>query len=82
MQLSPRSSFGVYRKSSTTSSARRLGGSMSRPFVIAPLTWWEGDDCYDVYAWESEEAFKQLRRDAAWSGHGTGRRERPTGGYF
>ena len=59
MQLSPRSSFGVYRKSSTTSSARRLGGSMSRPFVIAPLTWWEGDDCYDVYAWESEEAFKQ-----------------------
>jgi hypothetical protein len=24
---------------------------------ISHLTWWEGEDCYNVDAWESEEAF-------------------------
>src|ERR1044072_9305219 len=24
---------------------------------IAHLTWWEGDDCHNVDAWESEDAF-------------------------
>jgi len=24
---------------------------------LAHLTWWEGDDCHNVDAWESEEAF-------------------------
>ena len=24
---------------------------------IANLTWWEGDDCHNVDAWESEDAF-------------------------
>jgi len=30
---------------------------------ITHLTWWEGDDCHNVDAWESEEAFNAFGQD-------------------
>ena len=27
---------------------------------IVHMTWWEGDDCHNVDAWESEDAFAQF----------------------
>jgi hypothetical protein len=30
---------------------------------IAHMTWWQGNDCHNVDAWESEEAFKRFGQD-------------------
>jgi hypothetical protein len=30
---------------------------------LAHLTWWEGDDCHNVDAWESEDAFNKFGAD-------------------
>jgi ketosteroid isomerase-like protein len=38
---------------------RQLAGWLEQPPAggLSHLTWWEGDDCHNVDAWESEEAF-------------------------
>ena len=30
---------------------------------MAHLTWWDGDDCHNVDAWESEEAFGRFGQE-------------------
>ena len=37
-------------------------GWLEDPLVggISHLTWWEGGDCHNVDAWESEEVFKKF----------------------
>ena len=30
---------------------------------ISHLTWWEGDDCHNIDAWESEAAFEAFGQD-------------------
>jgi hypothetical protein len=30
---------------------------------LAHITWWEGDDCHNIDAWESEEAFGAFGAD-------------------
>ena len=41
---------------------RAAVGWLDEPPVggISHLTWWEGQDCYNVDAWESEEAFNNF----------------------
>ena len=38
---------------------RQLAGWLEQPPAggLSHLTWWEGDDCHNVDAWESEDAF-------------------------
>ena len=41
---------------------REAAGWLERPPVggLMHVTWWEGDDCHNVDAWESEAAFERF----------------------
>lgn len=30
---------------------------------LAHLTWWDGEDCHNIDAWESEEAYQAFAKD-------------------
>jgi hypothetical protein len=33
------------------------------PGGLAHVTWWDGEDCHNIDAWESEEAFNAFGKD-------------------
>ena len=38
---------------------------------LAHVTWWEGDDCHNIDAWESEDAFNAFGADRLGPAMGT-----------
>jgi hypothetical protein len=44
---------------------RAAVGWLERPPTggISHLTWWEGEDCHNIDAWESEDAFNAFGND-------------------
>ena len=52
------------------------------PAGLSHVTWWEGADCHNLDAWESEEAFGSFRCGTPRARDGQGRRPGRTAGHF